>query len=213
LLFNACTAIRTRIRSRATRQQRAGATPAATPRTVQKLWAENWAGASLETWDQRDKKVILQKWETRWHAENRRLGRVEQPQPPGLDRVIPGDTPPTAKTLELHKNLQKAESALLVQIHTGKIGLAQFLHSRRVPGHPTANCVYSGGHKTPRHMALYCTQERHRRHELKDSCRRIQVYPVLVGTKEGSKGLVQWIILWGRLGQFSLARHLLYSGE
>ena len=38
--------------------------------------------APLELWDQRDKKVILRKWETRWHAENRRLGRVEQPQPP-----------------------------------------------------------------------------------------------------------------------------------
>ena len=29
------------------------------------------AGASLETWDQRDKEVILQKWEIGWHAENR----------------------------------------------------------------------------------------------------------------------------------------------
>jgi hypothetical protein len=112
-----------------TRQCRASATPADTPRTERKLWAESWTTVLLELWDQRDKKIVLQKWEARWHAENKCPGRVEQPQPPGLNRIISGNTPPTAKTLELHKNLRKAESALLVQIHTGKIGLAQFLHS------------------------------------------------------------------------------------
>ena len=184
-----------------------------TPRTVQKLWAENWAGASLETQDQRDKKVILQKWEIYQYIENRHLGRAEQPQLPDLVWVIPGNTLSTAKTLELYKNLQKAESTLLVQIYIGKIGLAQFLHSRHVPSYPTANCLCSGGHKTPRHIALYCTQERHRQHELKDSAGRTQVYPVLTGTKEGLKVFVRWIMLSGRLNQFLLASRLLYSGK
>jgi hypothetical protein len=49
IIDNTCTAICIKIHSRATRQQRAGATPAATLRTVQKLWAENWAGALLKT--------------------------------------------------------------------------------------------------------------------------------------------------------------------
>jgi hypothetical protein len=130
-----------------------------------------------------------------------------------LDRVIPGDTLPTAKLLEFYKDLRKAESILLVQIRTGKIGLAQFLYSRRVPGYPTANCLCRGGHETPRHIVLYCIQERHRRQELKDQAGRAQAYPVLTGTKKGIKDLVQWIILSGRLGQFSLASRLLYSGE
>ena len=48
---------------------------------------------------------------------------------------------------------------------------------------------------------------------LKDSAGRAQAYPVLTGTKEGLKSLVQWIMLSGRLGQFSLASRLPYSGE
>ena len=38
------------------------------------------------------------------------------------------------KRLKLHSLLKKAESALATQIRTGKIGLADFLHNRRVPG-------------------------------------------------------------------------------
>lgn len=35
--------------------------------------------------------------------------------------------------LKLHARLRKAESSLAVQMRTGKIGLAAFLHARKVP--------------------------------------------------------------------------------
>jgi hypothetical protein len=77
----------------------------------------------------------------------------------------------------------------------------------------TANCLCGGGHETPRHIALYCIQKRQRRQELRDNTGKTQAYPILIGTKEGARRFVQWMMFSGRLGQFSLAKHLLYSGE
>src|SRR5271163_2362422 len=91
------------------------------------------------------------------------------------------DTPPTDKVIELHKGLRKAESAMLVQARTKKIGLAEFLYSRKVPGVDTARCRCRAGHETPRHMALFCIEEEeasHRR-ELTDHMGRKWSYPQL----------------------------------
>jgi hypothetical protein len=63
--------------------------------------------------------------------------------------VIPEDMPPTKQVLKLYKNLYKAESALLVQACTKRIGLAQFLYNRRVPDVVTAKCQCRAGHETP----------------------------------------------------------------
>jgi hypothetical protein len=218
LIDNACAAIRTRVRQRVACQRRRSAPPAETQNLTQsqerRLWAKDWVQAPLDLWDQREKKLVLQEWESRWQAENRRLGRGEHLAiEPGNCQVVPTNTPPTKKTLELHKDLQKAESALLVQARTGRIGLAQFLNSRRVPGYETAKCQCLGGHETPRHMTQYCAIEGPRRPELRDSAGRAQAYPTLVGTGQGAKTFVRWMMVSGRLGQFSLAKRLLFSGE
>jgi hypothetical protein len=61
------------------------------------------------------------------------LGRVVRPSTDiGNRPIVPEDTPPTKQVLELHKNLYKAESALLVQARTKRIGLAEFPYNRRV---------------------------------------------------------------------------------
>ena len=70
--------------------------------------------------------------------------------------------------LLLHKSLQKAESALLVQARTGKIGLGKFLYNRKVPGIVTAQCWCGAGFETPRHIVLYCIEEASRRGQLTD---------------------------------------------
>ena len=107
---------------------------------------------------ERYKKLVLRDWEIRWKAENKRLGKDPQPciDPRGR-KVVCIDTTPTKQVLALHKNLCKAESALLVQICTRQIGLAKFLYSRRVPRFKTGCCWCSGGLETPRHIALFCT--------------------------------------------------------
>jgi hypothetical protein len=99
---DACT-IRTRILARTRRQRRRTITSypvANTPGTKRKLWAEEWTGQSLERWDWQEKKLVCRDWEKRWHAENRKLGRIIRPgTDPGNRQVVPEDTPPTKQVL------------------------------------------------------------------------------------------------------------------
>jgi hypothetical protein len=130
---------------------------------------------------------------------------------PGNRQVVPEDTPPTKQVLQLHVGLRRAESALLTKARTGKIGLAKFLYRQRVPGFSTATCQCEVGQETPRHMALYCTYEADRRHYLRVGGNR--TYTQMVGTNEGAKHFVLWIMYSGRLGQFALAKRLLFDSE
>ena len=111
---DACSTIRARILRRTNRQSQAGALPATTPGAERRLWVERWIGQPLDQWDWQEKKLVLRDWEKRWHAENRKLGRIVRPRTdPGGCRVVPEDTPPTKQMLKLHEGLRKAESALL----------------------------------------------------------------------------------------------------
>jgi len=74
-------------------------------------------------------------------------GRIVRPSiDPGQHQTVPEGPPSTKQVLKLHKDLRKAESALLVQARTGRIGLAKFLYSRKVPGIDTArgDCLAHG---------------------------------------------------------------------
>ncbi len=128
-----------------------------------------------------------------------------------LRAAIPEDCPPTKAVLGLHKELRKAESALLVQMRTGHIGFAKYLQKRGVPGYESPNCQCQQGHETPRHIALYCTIDPSLRNKLKDAKGRFIPYPQLIGTNLGAKKATKWLMRTGRLGQFALAQRLLYS--
>jgi hypothetical protein len=210
---DACSSIRTKILGR-TRRQTLASAELATPGTVRGRWVKDWIGQSLEQWDGQEKRLVLRDWEQRWHAENRRLGRLARANTdPGNRQVVPEDPPPTQRVLQLHKDLLKAESALLVQIRTARIGLAKFLYSRKVPGIASAKCECGAGQETPRHMALFCVREAERRHFLHDSSGRSQPWTALVGTVDGAKCIVRWMMFSNRLRQFALAKRLLYAGE
>ena len=209
---DACSTIRARILHRTNRRSQASAQPATTPGAERRLWVDGWIGQPLDQWDWRENKLVLRDWEKRWHAENRKLGRIVRPgTDPGGRRVVPEDTPPTKQTLKLHEGLRKAESALLTQARTGRIGLAKFLYGRHVPGFTTATCQCRAGHETPRHMALYCTNEVDRRYYLHIGKNR--TYTQMVGTNEGAKHFVRWMMYSGKLGQFALAKRLLFDSE
>jgi hypothetical protein len=198
---DACSTIRARILRRTNRRQ-ASAQPATTRGTERKLWVEKWIGLPLNQWDWREKKLVLQDWDKRWHAENRKLGRIVRlGTDPGGRGVVPENTPPTKQMLKLHEGLRKAESALLTQARTGRIGLAKFLHGRNVPRFTTATCWCRAGYETPRHMALYCRYETNRRHYLHIG--RNRTYTQMVGTNEGARHFVRWMMFSGRLRQFA----------
>ena len=93
----------------------------------------------------------------------RRLERVAQPGTNPGGQAIPEDTLLIKAVLKLYAGLQKAEISVLVLARTGRIGLAKFLYNREVPGIQSAQCQCGAGEETPRHMALYCTEEAGRR--------------------------------------------------
>ena len=59
--------------------------------------------------------------------------------------------------LELYSGLTKAQSSVLVQMRTGKIGLNAFLFYRKVPGYETPLCTCGQGPQTPEHLFTTCT--------------------------------------------------------
>src|SRR5438045_9168013 len=93
-----------------------------------------WIGKPVEQWDWREKPLVERDWTERWQT----AGDLQENRPlrPGTDpggrNLVWDNTAPTKKVLQLHSGLQKAESALLVQTRTGKIGLGKFLHDCRV---------------------------------------------------------------------------------
>lgn len=171
---------------------------------------EKWIGQPLEQWDGQEKQKVLEDWTNRWTEDYRRAERVLRPgTDPGGHQRIPEDTPPNKAVLKLHSGLRKAESSVLIQARTGRIGLAKFLYNRKVPGVLSAQCRCGAGEETPRHMALFCTEEAERRQHLRTDGR--VDYQDLIGTNNGAKRLAEWMIRSERLGQFSLAKRLLYS--
>ena len=60
-------------------------------------------------------------------------------------------------------------------------------------------------------MALYCEREQDRRTLLRLPGGGPVDYRRLVGTGKGAKVITKWVMGSGRLGQFALARRLLYA--
>lgn len=63
---------------------------------------------------------------------------------------------PTKRVLKLHAGLRKRDSALLVQLRTEKIGLKDFLFSRKVPDVTSSRCECGAIRQTVAHVLLYC---------------------------------------------------------
>ena len=71
--------------------------------------------------------------------------------------------------LDLHLNRAKAESWVVVQIRTEKIGFAQFLHRQRVPAASSPACDCRWHSQTAKHIIRYCTLRPHRRRTLEEA--------------------------------------------
>lgn len=107
---------------------------------------------SLKTWGW---KTVNRHWQANWKTETK--GKTTRRHTPK----------PTKKVLQLHSDLSKRKSAILVQMRTEKIGLKDFLFSRRVPEIPDAKCDCQEGRQTVAHVLLSCRKFRDtRRKEL-----------------------------------------------
>ena len=109
---------------------------------------------------------------------------------------------PSKAVRKLHSGRTKAESALLTQLRTGKIGFNAFLHERKVPGCESPRCAYGPSKMTVRHVLLSCGLWKKER----DSCirplRTINLRTIL-GTAKGASAATQFIQQIGILQQFT----------
>ena len=115
--------------------------PGTPPRTVwqARLLSEQWC------------------WE-RWHELHGGPPPQVQlldPDPGGGDNWKP-DKMPYRASLRLCAGLSKAQSSILTQMRTGKIGLATFLCRRQVPGFPTPAFCCGAQWETAKHVVLEC---------------------------------------------------------
>src|SRR5271165_5013468 len=113
--------------------------------------------------------------------------------------------------LQLHKDLTKAESSLLTQLRTGRIGLKYFLTKHRVPGFLSSQCECRQGAETPRYVIMSCELEAVQRGQLRSNGERLDFVQLLT-TPKGAKIVTRWMMELHRLLQFDLALSLLYEG-
>ena len=98
--------------------------------------------------------ALIRDWEQRWKAYNPRRGPMGRAADQALRTAFRGGH------LGLYKDLRKAESSVLIQMRTGKIGLNTFLHHRKVPGYESPICICGNGLQTPEHLFTNCTDPR-----------------------------------------------------
>ena len=157
----------------------------------------DWALRRERTFGIDSKKAIRQEWHEKWYSGQRRSRWCS----------LASTEAPSANRLKLHKQLKKAESSVLVQARTGRIGLAHFLNKARVPGYETPACRCGLGDETAEHLLLHCQLETERR-----QWRRSTRLRDLVSEPRNTATTARWIIQSGRIGQFQLASKLLYGG-
>ena len=91
--------------------------------------------------------LFLKEWESCWEEKKSRSHAGWQVYCPK----------PHHKNLKLYKELQKAEASLLLQIRTGRIGLASFLFKVGVPDFPTPLCGCGQAEETAKHITSSCS--------------------------------------------------------
>ena len=170
--------------------------PGTPPRTVwhARLLAEQWC------WEQ-------------WHE----LHGGPPPQTQLLDPDSGGgdnwkpDKMPYRSALQLCAGLSKAQSSILTQVRTGKIGLAAFLCKRWVPNFLTPACCCGAQWETARHVVMDCPRLQHARCSLFDAASTTD-YQVMISRLRPATTLTAWILRHGVLPQFSWAQEQLAAG-
>ena len=170
--------------------------PGTPPRTVwqARLLSEQWC------------------WE-RWHElHGGPPPRIQllDPDPGGGDGWKP-DRMPYRASLRLRAGLSKAQSSILTQMRTGKIGLAAFLCRRQVPGFPTPACCCGAQWETAKHVVLECPRLQRVRRSLYTAAATTD-YQVMISRPRPAAALTSWILRYGVLPQFSWAQEQLDTG-
>ena len=169
--------------------------------TISPKWKFTWL--SQITTNQASSKKELQKlftkeWEDQWEEKKRRSY-------PGWQTFC---QKPHKNNLKLYKELQKAEASLLLQIRTGRIGLASFLFRAGVPDFPTPLCVCGQAEETAKHITSSCSLYSRQRQQVSFNP---QDFTTIISNSELLQKFLYWFMSLKRLNQFNLAFKLHYS--
>jgi hypothetical protein len=103
----------------------------------------------------------MQKAQQSWHSMWRASGKSPAPS-------ISFEAPPSTDVLALYQQLRKLETALGVQLQTGK-GFNAFLYQACVPSVISPLCSCGFGHQTAKHIIIHCCNFLAARHALRDN--------------------------------------------
>ena len=148
-------------------------------------WVEDWASNA----EQR----VRDEWYRRWQRRKTPWGELHS-------------RPPDRRNLKLYRGLTKARCSILLQVRSGKTGLAGFLHRRKVPGFTSPDCACGNGVETPKHILVHCPRFAGSRSQLLRGGRLDT--GALLGCPEGAAQLSGWWLRQSILQQFRLAREL-----
>jgi Reverse transcriptase (RNA-dependent DNA polymerase)/Endonuclease-reverse transcriptase len=179
------------------------------PHPVRERWIEDWMdqgsmqGSNDGRTDGREKPAqdkkknwlaLKARWVERWRSAPRSSTEALQ-------------QPPDEGVMALHKGLHKAESSILTQLRTGKIGLASFLFKAKVPGVDSEACRCGYRQETPQHITISCPRYQDTRDSLRINGRLD--FKELLSTAEGVRKVTRWWLKRGILEQFRLAAELI----
>ena len=106
--------------------------------------------------------------------------------------------------LDLHKGLHKSQSSVLIQLRSGKTGLAGFLHHRKVPGFDSPRCERGYHCETALHTLLHCPRYTDQRQALMHAGRIDKNWHL--DTAQCTQMVIYWWIHQDILQQFSFAK-------
>ena len=128
-----------------------------------------------------------------------------------IEPSIAESVPLSKKRLKIHTQLKKAESALITQIRTTKIGLADYLYKRRVLSVTSPACSCSWHRQTTEHVIMFCRLIDNREQIFRAD--DTSDYQQLTESSKTLKILTALLMKTGFLNRFSLASILLYNQQ
>ena len=140
-------------------------------------------------------------WKDRWKIYTGNLRTT--------DTVAAQAEPLSKKRLKVHEKLSKAESTLTTQIRTEKIGFADFLHKRKVPGVDSPRCPCGWHRQTAKHVIMFCRLMNNRADMLQAA--GSNDYTWLMQSSKAMKTITRWLMKHSLLAQFSLASESQYQ--
>lgn len=180
----ACSMVRHILKGRQRREKRP-ASEVIHPAPVAKDWAE--------APEKEVKEKVTKLWHDSWAIRRKPWGEIHS-------------RPPDKKNLGIYRGLTKARCSVLIQIRSGKTGLAGFLHRHRAPGHTSPVCSCGMATETPTHVLVHCSKHAEARWGLLREG-RVNTHSLL-NTQDGAAQLSGWWLHRGILRQFELAREL-----